>query len=311
MKNIYLTFLFSALLVLSMGSCKDSPNPVDPNDPNNPANPNSPLNPNNPNNPCYPATAEFTMREYGINFGDKFAISDTTINNTRIAFTAVQDCESYEWKVGTDTRTWKTKTFSLNFGDFKEFPQRIPIRLIVRKKLDSTCKHLLGNKTVDTLVKYLTVVSPEKSPLIGEFLGANTDSPQDTFRVTIKYVYEKRIGNGWDEHHRIWGHKRRFVFFNLHKGCQAVVPEGDTIYVGGRDYPSLDATSEVSYRGMRFLITETNKGECYGSPLGGTGIVSNSNETLTVEYSTPKVYSKEYRSRTEGITRTFVGRRVR
>lgn len=106
---------------------------------------------------------------------------DTIVNSYRpIYFTALQEADEYEWKVGADTTIYRTRSFQL------QFPQavgKVEIRLIVKKKPDSTC--FPGDDGVDTVVHRIFVGTNAHSPLNGIYEGYNVSDPQQKFQVVI------------------------------------------------------------------------------------------------------------------------------
>jgi hypothetical protein len=120
MKPILFFFVLSSILLTAIAGCKDSPTP-----------------PSESTDPCAtkkPVSAEFIMIETGGFWQAVSSETDTTIIGSRVTFQALQDCDSYEWKVGTDKRTWSSKSFTLLFNDFleSELPARVSIRLIAK-----------------------------------------------------------------------------------------------------------------------------------------------------------------------------------
>ena len=127
--------------------------------------------------------------------------TDTVFTQNSIEFEAVQDNREYTWKVGNDERTWNTKKFRLNFIGTRG---TIPIRLIVKNNsVDTGCNP--GDKGIDTVTKYLTVLGSNDLAIVGAYKGYNVDNPNDVFTVTIRSTEYR--GRSWLE------------IMNINKGC--------------------------------------------------------------------------------------------
>ena len=117
---------------------------------------------------------------------DSLFETDKALKNNFIIFQADEDYESYEWKVGNDARTWKTKKMSLRFADIT-IP--LEIRLIAKRKPRPDC--IPNDDGVDTIVKPFQIVSDEKSQILGEFQGYSQEGtslvgdPLNTFKISI------------------------------------------------------------------------------------------------------------------------------
>ncbi|RTQ51397.1 hypothetical protein EJV47_06220 [Hymenobacter gummosus] len=90
---------------------------------------------------------------------------------------------AWQWLVGPAT-TRDTRTFGLSFD--RTFTGPLPVRLIARRPPNPHCP---GDDGVDTLTRVFTFVPRDlqqyRPAVFGKFLGANTDTPRDTFTVSI------------------------------------------------------------------------------------------------------------------------------
>jgi hypothetical protein len=126
-------------------------------------------------------TAKFTIGEK-LFVLDTAVVSDTTISGNTVIFEASEDYDSYEWKIGQDTRTWTTKKVTLPFI----YPEtQLDVRLIVKRKPNKTC--FPNDNGIDTLIKHLTVMDKKLNPIVGEYEGSNLSNPNDVFKIRIFY----------------------------------------------------------------------------------------------------------------------------
>lgn len=206
MKSVSLITFGLLFVVLFLSGCKDK-EPAPCTDPTNSLCPNY--------DPCYrqkiPVTAEFDFMGYdgavfpgGANlvFGRpgfeqfnqqlnkdtvRIASSDTLFPVDVIFKARDASAESYEWRIGTDPRTWTTRKFSLDFPceDLGGLPKQIPITLITRRLKDTTCgvaKHVLQ----DTFTKILYFIRQMEKPLwMGKFRGSMVSNPGAIYDIDL------------------------------------------------------------------------------------------------------------------------------
>ncbi|MBK9247679.1 MAG: hypothetical protein IPM69_06085 [Ignavibacteria bacterium] len=150
-----------------------------------------------PIDPCVgkaPITAAFTIADLSGSdhpFWVKYDC-DTVLNSSVLFEAKVRNADSYEWTIGSQTIT----TRDVIRGNFPRGEQ-IPIRLIVRKKPDTTC--FPSDDGIDTVVRLLytvpivddpgTLIHRFDSPRGGRFKGVHDDSPNDTLTITIDPYY--------------------------------------------------------------------------------------------------------------------------
>jgi hypothetical protein len=207
MKSVSLITFGLLFAVLFLSGCKDK-EPAPCTDPTNSLCPNY--------DPCYrqkiPVTAEFDFMGYdgavypgGSNVilsgiptyqgftkqldkdTIRFASSDTLFPVDVIFKARDASVESYEWRIGTDPRTWTTRKFSLSFPceDLGGLPKQIPITLITRRLKDTTCgvaKQVLQ----DTFTKILYFIREMEKPLwMGKFRGAMVSNPSVIYDIDL------------------------------------------------------------------------------------------------------------------------------
>ena len=159
-----------------------------------------PLNADCPNyDPCltYPASfAEFKIID-SFTFSSPFQDMDqgfefdTISTYNDIWFRALHECDAYEWQIGTDSKVFTKKEFSLYFdvgGD-------IPVRLITTRKPDKTCDP--NDDGRDTFYrKFVLRIPSEYHPLYGIYKGHNTDTPTEEYSITIKSPFPEWAAEG-------------------------------------------------------------------------------------------------------------------
>jgi hypothetical protein len=129
----------------------------------------------------------------------EFVVDTVFANSSAVYFRAEQaDSEeegiSYEWKVGTDARTWTSRQFELRFAE--NAIGDIPITLIVEKADPHSCGG--ADFTRDTFTKVLHVIPvPDDvytggtwSPVFGVWEGHNLDDESDSFQIEIMPNWE-------------------------------------------------------------------------------------------------------------------------
>ncbi len=127
--------------------------------------------------------ASFTI--YEPFYDTPIVYSTDTIVSYRAAFGADEDYTTYNWIVGSDTTTHRTKSFVLNFP-IQTSGTTLPVRLIATK-----------NDQRDTVVKAFTILGLKGTsdenltpycvelPYLGRFEGNYEDAPAHKFIVTI------------------------------------------------------------------------------------------------------------------------------
>lgn len=123
--------------------------------------------------------ADFTIKE---RVGEIWVETDSVVISNSISFTANDNYDSYEWKIGDDNSTYTTKSCSTIFltaeGD-------VTVRLIAKGKKNPYAPNDDG---VDTVYKTFKVMEWGKSQTIGEYEGYVEGRPNDKFTVTVKHI---------------------------------------------------------------------------------------------------------------------------
>ena len=199
---------------------------------------------------------------------------DTAYSHQNITFEGPgKPYTSYEWQIGTDARAFTQQKVTLYFQDGEA--GSYPVRLIARRPPNTAC--FPKDDGVDTLTKVLTLMpTTTKSPLLGKYLGANTDAPSDTFTIRIYkapyYVYPN------DPAYPPYTYLR-----NLSKGCTS------PYFVVGQTWRGID----FDYGGDDF--------SCHTEV--GTGYLT-TNDSIRISYERNEVYPERKKH-------VFLGKRVR
>jgi hypothetical protein len=158
---------------------------------------------NNPvvTDPCAGATpvkASFTIYEV---VGAAKVATDTVVFGP-VLFSADERYDSYEWRIGTDSRVWSDSSFGLAFWqrDADEGVP-IPVQFVGRRAPQTDC--FPNDDGVDTIVRYLVPVSLYNSPILGSYRGYRTDDTTDVYEVDI-----------------FWKNRDALVVRNINKGCR-------------------------------------------------------------------------------------------
>jgi hypothetical protein len=129
--------------------------------------------------------ANFAIKEV---LSDTAFYTDTIFQDNGAEFVALDEYQTVNWSVGDDPRNFTQKSFSLHFPNFLG---SLNVKFTGTNKPNTVC--FPADNGIYEGTKRLTVVKQVdkpivvKSPLIGNYLGAYTDSPLDTFTVRIEY----------------------------------------------------------------------------------------------------------------------------
>lgn len=170
------------------------------------------------------------------------------IGDRSVFLTARQDMDSYEWRIGTDDRVWKTKTVEISFGRPNE---KIKIMLIGKRKANKACGS--DSKEVDTVYRYIETVNFPDFPILGKYKGVESDHPTDSFTVAL----QSRPNTPWDPTIRLYNFPKGSGISNLIMTPEAFLYEGNGII-----------TADFKY---------------YGN-TGALGTLSEDYQTLTIDF---------------------------
>jgi hypothetical protein len=186
MKNLLFFLLLGVLL--AAGCREDDDEVVDCDDFTNPACSNY--------NPCHDQEEVSAAFETSTVLYNRVAepaiyevfVHDTFLVGNRVTFEAEEkDAEYYEWKVGSDDRSWHSPSFSLEFSMEDSsllLANPIPVTLIVRKKPNKAC--FPDDDGLDTLTKFIYFVRfSENLPYIGTWRGVREDNPSEVYDIKI------------------------------------------------------------------------------------------------------------------------------
>lgn len=169
-----------------------------------------------------PASARFKIGERIYNYSsgniaetDTVIVSDTVLNEQKIVFEAKDENDSYEWRIGEDTKILTGKKVTLSFsavsGGFA-LPYTLSVRLIAKKKPDTLC--FPKDDGVDTVTQKFTIIERNKNPIIGNYEGYLKSNPTDIFIVNISYQQTVT-----DDFGNLYSTLPTFLVSNFVKGC--------------------------------------------------------------------------------------------
>lgn len=237
------TFLFTALLLLAIAGCE--PEEVAPD-------------------LCAataPVTAKFKMYERvsGIDTTVYIETPGLTLSNS-VRFVADEADAEYEWRVGTDDRVWRTRSFELAF--FTAPGETLDIKLKVRKDPNRTCHP--QDDGLDSTVAPLRVLPYGESPMKGYYQGYVEGSPSDTF--TIRIAREPLPG-------RDPSIGPVYRLMNLNRGCKMIMC-GDSPLSGCDNMNEYAGTTVLLFNGKFTSALDQGClspwGIAYLSPDGGS-----------------------------------------
>jgi hypothetical protein len=109
---------------------------------------------------------------------------DTFLLYSQLTFEAMEEnAESYEWTLGSDTRTFTEKKFNLVFDDIAILDENpLEIRLKIKKR---PTKCFPNDEGYDSLVQLIYFINDH--PLIGKYEGSDNTSPNDKYAIEISY----------------------------------------------------------------------------------------------------------------------------
>ncbi len=135
-------------------------------------------------NPCFGAeatSADFKIEE-NMYATKRFYECDTCIHRT-LYFTAKQELDSYQWRIGNDPRLFGGKKFAMEFEKQMQF---VDVQLIGwKKEPDQKC--FPKDSGGDTVKKRVYFYKNEEWPVLGKYNGYYESNPNDTFTITVGY----------------------------------------------------------------------------------------------------------------------------
>lgn len=185
--------------------------------------------------PCaLPVTARHYFRVTSQRLGcERFVTGDTLFPGT-LRLVAPPVYTAVEWRIGSDPRTF---TKNPQLLEFAQPVGPVALRFIGTRPVDP-CQP--GDRGVDTLFSTVTVVAYRPrhphAAIEGVFLGATTQAPRDTFRVSIRpgLMFPGDSSS------------LTLIPFNLNKGC-----------------PGLEMKTCPQYRALDFNQTRGDA-QCHG-----------------------------------------------
>ncbi|MFY8004370.1 MAG: hypothetical protein ACOVNR_05980 [Chitinophagaceae bacterium] len=148
-------------------------------------------------NPCLGKTIPTAQFKIFENLSDTAFEADTIFRDNFVSFKATEKYDSVLWKVGFDSRDFKSTNFGLSFYNSLE---TIDIKFTGFKKPENNC--FLEDKGIYTGTKSITIVEQVQkpfvtvSPLVGKYSGSFTDSPTEVFEMRIDYFDSTKYLSG-------------------------------------------------------------------------------------------------------------------
>lgn len=118
-------------------------------------------------------------------------ISDTVLLGIPVYFNADDhEAESYQWKVGTDTRTWTERSLYLNFdkNDVSLIGTPLPVQLITTRKAYPDCFE--ADDGIDTVQKNIHFVHKKDALYFGTWEGYINDDVNNVYQIKIYWSEE-------------------------------------------------------------------------------------------------------------------------
>jgi hypothetical protein len=229
--------------------------------------------------PCERLTApvaNFALKE---TLSDTAFFTDTAYWDNSVNFVALDKYTNVNWKIGADPRDFTSADFNLVFY---QFTGTIDVRFTGRSTPNTQC--FPADSGVYSATKKLTLVEQfdratlTRSPLLGRYRGAFTDTPTDTFTLRFEYFDSAKYDPS------VTGNKNFYWVSNFPKGYNNLTNTGSY-------YPELKNGQpvEMGYKCAQF-----------GG--GGTGEGQN---FVELRGDTLKIYS-----RFNNVRRRFIGRRI-
>lgn len=183
----YNFLLLLTFLILAQGCKKEEDNPCC--DATNPECPNY--------DPCFgrkdAVSADFRteMRRSLSLTRSKILVADTFFAGDVYFVAEDSSAESYEWRVGSDPRTFIDQEFFLTFDCPSSLYQDIYIQLITERLSDSNCTRV--DLLKDTVKKMIYFVKEIESPVFGQYRGFLKTDPTNQFNIDI--IYKSAVSN--------------------------------------------------------------------------------------------------------------------
>ncbi len=207
-------------------------------------------------NPCLntiPNKAEFATYEL---IGDTLLLADTIFNDNPVVFKALQSYNSVSWKIGNDPRPFTSPEFMLRFFNVLE---TLDVKFEAQKTPNTIC--FPNDNGIYNATKKITMVDQfdrtklTVSPIVGNFQGAFTETPFDTFTVKVQYLDSAKYDPG------LTGLRN---FYNVSNFPKNYVSNNTNLILR---YPELKngSRAEMGYKSFQFgVLGEGDRGRCIG-----------------------------------------------
>ncbi|HMO62074.1 MAG TPA: hypothetical protein PKC39_07485 [Ferruginibacter sp.] len=192
--------------------------------------------------PCLglqPPVAAFAFKEV---LNDTSFYADTIFSYNPVNFVALANYKSVLWKVGSDPREFTSPDFNLRFlNNISTYT----VDFTAYNDPNTLC--FSNDNGIYKASRQLTVVEPYDkstltlSPMIGNYRGAFTNTPEDSFTVRIEYFDSTKYDV------TLTGNKNFYIISNIPKGYR------DTTSEPARQYPELSYGQRLNALGYKSL----------------------------------------------------------
>mgnify|MGYP000457001283 CR=1 FL=1 len=142
--------------------------------------------------PCWDwVEPNFQMGNTGFYYDDVKEASDTVLFGVVYFEAKVADALEYTWKIGTDSRTWNTSQFTLNFRKSQNAHLRdspILVTLIVKRALNTKC--VSDDDGIDTLSRHLHFRYDVEAAFWGDWEGYIDDETDNIYQLRVEQYFE-------------------------------------------------------------------------------------------------------------------------
>lgn len=221
-------------------------------------------------------TGDITVLE---SVGDTLLPSDTCYSTRLVSFQCTKNFINPQWIIGEYTYSQGVRSVNLIFPE----PDHINITFT---------GHL--SQTKDTVIKkQVTIVNASEhiSPLVGQYLGYNTDLKNDTFRIRIEYWFGSRY---------MWWLNGAYSISNLPRNYKDT-----TQNFNGYTRPEIQGIiASTGYRNMSF----DKSGNILASGIKGYASLKRGlRDTLVINYTVLDSLKYHQNNLISYIKKTFVG----
>ena len=240
--------------------------------------------------PCLgakPFTANFIISE---NPEDSVG-TDTVLIYSYITFTAPNKYQVFEWKIGTDPRTFSGNNLNLLFDDVNTQPGELINVQFIGKQFYDPCLPARNGKN-DTVSRNFRIIAWKHSPIIGRFEGFFESDKSKKEIIEVRYIDTVPAAS-------CSGKFGCFRLFNIDRGC-------NTVLTNPGIYP-LNVTIDVG-KGARILVfDEFSSGRNFSNncraPKGDIQLSPTNRDSVKVIFT----YSESMSNSSKRLNDRFIG----